>query len=243
MSGGEMFKMSCEIAYQTTQLASLTFSTLSQCIDACSSQWPGVCNGVNFYPALSTCYPFAIANNPVAFQQANGGQSAITRTARNGGYGLWKREIDASPKLALRQSSNATNTTSGDVTYASVFDTTNTLSLQAATDGNLYISLSNATQTTNTTFGISGQTIFGDSLDRLLHYYPDNIAAVGASRIRLASWGSIPETATLISLAPVTVGTSTIYVAVDTLGNAFWLYVCAIEDQQDKVFLRKTLSC
>ena len=26
-------------------------------------------------------------------------------------------------------------------------------------------------------------------------------------------------------------------VAVDTLGNYFWLYVCAIENQQNKVFL------
>ena len=29
----------------------------------------------------------------------------------------------------------------------------------------------------------------------------------------------------------------TVFVAVDTLGNYFWLYACAIEGQQNKVFL------
>lgn len=252
MSNGELFKMSCEIAYMTEMLAGMNVATIGECIDSCSSGWPGVCNGVTFFAAQyrpptamsfpsSNCYPFSVGNNPVSYTAANGGSSALTRNARNAGYGLWRRELDDRPHLETRQSSNITtvdNSTAGNVTYAAVFDTTNTLDLNAADDGNLFVGLLNSTtQSSNTTWSFMGQSIFGDNQDRLLHYFPDSITAVGASRLRLAAWGSIPETAQLINLAPISAGSTNILVAVDTLGNYFWLYVCAIQDQQNKIFL------
>jgi hypothetical protein len=229
------------------QLGNFNLQTLPECIDACSSGWPGVCSGVTFLPAqwkdpakkgfpTTNCYPFAEGDNPVSYANAAGGVSALSRTARNQGYGLWKRSSEsASILLKSRQLD-----TSNNVTYATVTDTTNTLSLLTADDGNLYINLTNSSQAANTTadsFAFYDNTLFGDAQDRYLHYYPSTMSSVGASRIRLAPWGSIPHTAQLINLAPISAGGQTILVAVDTLGKFFWLYVCAIANQQNKVFL------
>jgi hypothetical protein len=64
------------------------------------------------------------------------------------------------------------------------------------------------------------------------------MSAVGASRIRVAEWGSIPLTANLISLVPFDDGQGDeILVALDTEGNYYWLWVCEVVGYGNKVFL------
>jgi hypothetical protein len=81
--------------------------------------------------------------------------------------------------------------------------------------------------------------MIGDTSARLLHYFPTTMSAVGVSRIRVAEWGNIPLTATLISLVPFPsgVGDQEVLVGLDTLGNYFWLFACVIEGVGNKVFL------
>ncbi|OOQ89640.1 hypothetical protein PEBR_07322 [Penicillium brasilianum] len=63
------------------------------------------------------------------------------------------------------------------------------------------------------------------------------MSAVEASHLRLGAWGEIPNTANLINLVPMSDGSEDILVAIDTLGNYYWPFVCAIQDQLNKVFL------
>jgi hypothetical protein len=81
--------------------------------------------------------------------------------------------------------------------------------------------------------------MIGDTSARLLHYFPTTMSAVGVSRIRVAEWGNIPLTATLISLVPFPsgVGDQEVLVGLDTLGNYFWMFACVIEGVGNKVFL------
>jgi hypothetical protein len=138
--------------------------------------------------------------------------------------------------------SNGLNTT-----VATVSDTTGVLGLNAAVDGNFFISVLNNPNTTNTnytkgatnTFSFVNDTLIGDTNARLLHYFPQEMTAVGASRMRVAEWGNIPLTATLLSLVPFPDGTGNeeVLVGLDTLGNYFWLFVCDVYGYGNKVFL------
>ena len=270
-SNNELFKMSCEIAYQTDALGGFNLKTLGECIDKCSSVWPGVCNGVVFFAAqyrastsksfpTTNCYPFASGDNPVSYELAAGGTSALTRNARNIGQGLWRRTFEVDTILQSRNVATVSSPhgrtalddmpaevkkrqvvdTSGDVTYTSLLDVTNTLSLNAAANGNLYItSTTDVAQKTDTTFAVSNNAIMGDSLERYLHYFPQEAGVTGASRLRLAAWGSIPKTAELISLVSVGSSAGSMIIAADTKGNSFFMYACAINGQQNKVFLSK----
>jgi hypothetical protein len=81
--------------------------------------------------------------------------------------------------------------------------------------------------------------VYGDSNGRLLYYYPPEMSATGVSRIRLGEWGSIPLTAQLLMLTPFTspdVDTSML-VAIDTSNNSFWMVVCALDQQLNKIFI------
>lgn len=89
-------------------------------------------------------------------------------------------------------------------------------------------------------FGSDGYVALGDAAGNLFVYYPDMLAAHGASRFRLAAWGSIPHGARLLTLTPFKSGDVTALLAVDTLGHFFFPVLCSFEGaQQAKVFLVK----
>jgi hypothetical protein len=81
--------------------------------------------------------------------------------------------------------------------------------------------------------------MIGDTSARLQHYFPTTVSAVGVSRIRVAEWGKIPLTATLISFVPFPsgVGDQDVLDGLNTLGNYFRLFACVIEGVENKVFL------
>ncbi|KAJ5536218.1 hypothetical protein N7513_009404 [Penicillium frequentans] len=137
------------------------------------------------------------------------------------------------------------STTSYDSTgTVTITDTTGALYLNPSINGSLFVSLvDDTTDLTSLTGGyqFAADTteglIMGDSASRLLYYFPDTMSAVGASRLRLGAWGEIPKTANLINLVPMSTGSEEILVAIDTLGNYYFPFVCGIQDQLNKVFL------
>lgn len=89
-------------------------------------------------------------------------------------------------------------------------------------------------------FGSDGEVALGDAAGNLFLYYPDMMTAHGASRFRLAAWGSIPHGARLLTLTPLKSGDVTALIAVDTLGHFYFPVLCSFEGaQQAKVFLVK----
>jgi hypothetical protein len=99
----------------------------------------------------------------------------------------------------------------------------------------------NYTKGATNTFSFINSTLIGDTDARLLHYFPQEMTAVGASRMRVAEWGNIPLTATLLSLVPFPDGTGKeeVLVGLDTLGNYYWLFMCDVYGYGNKVFLAK----
>lgn len=126
------------------------------------------------------------------------------------------------------------------INSTTVRDTTGTYSLLAGADGNLWLGNATAQYSTNfTQFAAANNTIVGDTVDRILHYYPKEIEQFGVSRIRLAPLASTPQTSQAISLVPKSYGSNggSILTAIDTLGNAFFLAWCGLQDQGARIFL------
>lgn len=120
--------------------------------------------------------------------------------------------------------------------FITITDTTNTLQLLAASNGNLNLAnVADATSTDNWT--INNNTVFADSSSRFLHYYPDLMSAYGVSRLRVGAWGSIPLTANLISFLQISTGGIDALVAIDTLENYYFPVVCLYDGGANKVFL------
>lgn len=126
-----------------------------------------------------------------------------------------------------------------------ITDATGQLQVNPHVNGSLFISAANSSvPLTNLTNGIgfvadtSESAVMGDSTGRLLYYFPNTISAVGASRLRLGAWGSIPNGAELVTLFPTATSTgATVLVAVDSSLNVFYPFVCSIEGQLNKIFL------
>ncbi|KKK16874.1 hypothetical protein AOCH_005736, partial [Aspergillus ochraceoroseus] len=141
----------------------------------------------------------------------------------------------------ITASSNSTDDQTGAVI---ITDTTDTLYLNPHVNGNLFVTLVNSTTdisalTNGTEFAAdtTAGIVMGDTDSRLLYYFPGTMNETGVSRIRLGAWGEIPETAQLVSLVPFSTGSDEILVAVDTQGQYSFLFVCALENQVNKVFL------
>ncbi|KAF4535212.1 Kelch domain-containing protein [Lasiodiplodia theobromae] len=153
------------------------------------------------------------------------------------------------PQLTLTNSTsslNSTNSTDADVAISSftLRDTTQTLLVNAGTNGNLFLSIiGDATDLSNFTTGApftgvsETSTIFGDDDSRLLHYYPSVMSKTGASRLRLAAWDDLPNGSKLINLTPITTGGVSLLMAIDADGAYFWPFFCGIKGQLNKVFL------
>ncbi|EMC96417.1 hypothetical protein BAUCODRAFT_148031 [Baudoinia panamericana UAMH 10762] len=162
-----------------------------------------------------------------------------------------RRELDQ------RQDTNATTnstTTAHTIVPADVVDSTGQIRMLPHYNGNLFLSLAN-TSTNDTAFltgvnqlqamlGNQGTTanqsiVYGDSQNRLFHYYPSTIDGLGVSRLRLAAWDQLPIGSRVVTLAPVTLLNQTFLVGVDGTGSFNWLYCCAIQDEPNKMFLVK----
>ncbi|KAL1614919.1 hypothetical protein SLS54_009368 [Diplodia seriata] len=155
------------------------------------------------------------------------------------------------PQLSLTNSttsanSTANSTTIDDINVAAftIKDTTDTLLVNAGTNGNLFLSvIGDSTDLSNLTTGssfsgdASTATIFGDSESRLLHYYPSVMSKTGASRLRLAAWDALPNGAKVINLTPIATGGVSMLMAIDADGEYFWPFFCGIKGQLNKVFL------
>lgn len=123
--------------------------------------------------------------------------------------------------------------------YTQLYDTTGTVQLSSADDGNLYLAAypGNSPQTM---FYSSGSVIIQDESQRTFHYYPDTMAAYNVSRLRVADLADTPLTSQLITLVPVSTSAGTIYGAMDTLGNTFFLTWCnAAGWAGSKIFVTK----
>jgi len=183
--------------------------------------------------------------------------------------GLFKRDLLTLPprqEEVSGQYSNSTrpsNTTVPDAEpgngIATVRDSTGSLQLYPAINGNLFLapvdSDDDLSVLTNGAV-LNAMTLPGnddvpylvnsDSADRLLHYFPDEVAGLGASRLRLASWDKLPVGSHLVNLAPVTPTsgpvTEPLLVAIDPAGDYLFPVMCAIENQLNKVFLVKDVS-
>jgi hypothetical protein len=104
-TNGQLFKIACEVSYETDPLASYNIQTLPLCLDKCSSYPGGACNGVVFFAAQyrtpgsltfpsANCHMIAAGNNPMIGSATGGGTSALSQSARNAGFGYYKRSID-----------------------------------------------------------------------------------------------------------------------------------------------------
>ncbi|KAL2128665.1 hypothetical protein VTI74DRAFT_8854 [Chaetomium olivicolor] len=200
----------------------------------------------------------AMENQAIKLMRPNGSFSKRLAFPRQAGEGVTNTTLVA-PAVNSTLSSNTTTSNAEPGTgTATVFDSTGALQLHPANNGNLFITVANTSEqltlltngTTFTAMTIPGNTdtpylINGDSIDRLLHYFPDEVSNLGASRLRLATWDKLPVGSRLINLVPVASDSGdaqTILIAVDAQGQYLWPVICAIENQLNKVFLLKDTS-
>lgn len=139
----------------------------------------------------------------------------------------------------------STAVSSHDMGPITITDATGQLLINPHVNGSLFVSPANSSVsmtslTNDTTFmaDLTTPLVVGDSASRILYYFPSTISAVGASRLRLATWDAIPIGAEMIMLFPTVtnVGT-TVLVAMDSTQNVFFPFVCSIEGQLNKIFL------
>ena len=137
-------------------------------------------------------------------------------------------------------------TTTNGSTFAGTNDTTFTLINDLVSNdgvvadgasGNIYYANAN----NGSLFAQIGGFIVGDTEGRLLHFYTDTMVTYGVSRLRLTDELHIPTTAAFVGLAPVNYdqnnSTRDVYLAADTVGNAYYPITCDFTDQPSKVFL------
>jgi hypothetical protein len=195
-----------------------------------------------------------VARTPILTTKATTGTSATgTSTSTTG------TSSSAATNAATTASSSSGTTTTGSTDTGSaalpsptdnfstitITDVTGHLQVNPHVNGSLFISAANSSvPLTNLTNGIgfvadtSESAVMGDSIGRLLYYFPNTISAVGASRLRLGAWGSIPNGAELVTLFPTTSSSgATVLVAVDSSLNVFYPFICSIEGQLNKLFL------
>ncbi|KAL8692316.1 MAG: hypothetical protein Q9218_002633 [Villophora microphyllina] len=129
--------------------------------------------------------------------------------------------------------------TNDGISYSSLTDLAHSYQLSGSSDGNLHL-VSSSTPDSGSSFASSAGVYYGDSQDRIFHYYAPEMSTYGVSRFRLAPLDHMPLTSRLVTLAPIDhdndPSTPSIIVAADTLGNAFYLFACTL-DGQSKIFL------
>ncbi|KAG9716306.1 hypothetical protein KCU73_g15678, partial [Aureobasidium melanogenum] len=158
--------------------------------------------------------------------------SAASRTSTSSSISvtssITSSKLSSSSMTSSSTSSSASTSataTSDNSTNIVITDTTGQLQLTTSGDGNMYMSQN----TSAANFASDGSVALGDAAGNFFVYYPDMMATYGASRFRLAAWGSIPHGAHLLTLTPLQSGSVTALLAVDTLGNFFFPVLCTFE--------------
>lgn len=139
-----------------------------------------------------------------------------------------------------------------DFAAVTILDTTSTFKLNSGKNGNLF--LSNPSENVDISsltsaelyaaFSGSVIAIVGDTSDRLLHYYPESMASLGVSRLRLATLSELPKGAKLVSLVEVEVkdNAGKMLVAITANSELFFPMLCSIQGQLNKIFLAKDVN-
>ncbi|EMD00364.1 hypothetical protein BAUCODRAFT_28714 [Baudoinia panamericana UAMH 10762] len=133
------------------------------------------------------------------------------------------------------------------VVAATVGDPSGQVTMHPHYNGNLF--LAQQGQASNLTL-VTGDTqmmvmspsdqlniVYGDSAGRIMHYYPDTLASLGVSRLRLATWDNLPHGSRIVTLAPVVINGTEFLTGVDAQGQQSWLMCCGIDDQPNRMFL------
>ncbi|CAD0108013.1 unnamed protein product [Aureobasidium uvarum] len=148
-------------------------------------------------------------------------------------------EADSNEALSL----SADQQTEDGITFDTLIDIQKTFQVVPGTDGNLYTASYTAGSPSDAgLFASSQNVIIGDDEERVLHYYPDEMAAYNVSRIRLSSGSEIPKTADAIALSPIDYdnsdGTPSAYFAVTTKKDVYSLVLCNFANGADsKIFI------
>lgn len=128
-------------------------------------------------------------------------------------------------------------------TFTTVVDVQKTFALAPGTNGNLLAAAVDGTNNGSALFATYQNVIIGDDGERILHYYPDEMAVYNASRIRLSYEDQTPKTADVITLSAIDYDSSdssnpSVYFAVDSKSNVYSLVLCDFSNGADsKVFV------
>lgn len=146
--------------------------------------------------------------------------------------------------LSSSSSTTATRPNTDGSIYVTIHDTTNKYTLSADSNGVFNLQNSNdAALDSGTTFLSFNAIVGGDDDDRLINYFPAQMAAFAVSRLRMSPSDAFPRTADIVNLVPVNADgaadTPGVYVAVDTQDNVFYPVVCNLQGLPSKVFLVK----
>ncbi|EKG21794.1 hypothetical protein MPH_00713 [Macrophomina phaseolina MS6] len=138
-------------------------------------------------------------------------------------------------------STNADGKNDDGFTYTNVIDSTGAWYLSADADGALNLqAAADAASDGGVTFATYDNLTVSDDQDRVFHYHPDTMAALGVSRFRIGALEELPKGADMITLAPIdtdgSAETKGVVVALNSEGNAFYTVVCNVGDAA-KVFL------
>ena len=146
---------------------------------------------------------------------------------------------------AFGWSNRTDDLTAEDISYISLLDSTGGYCMANDDDGNFF--LLPASESKDWTYAsYDGKVVAGDGYDYYFFYYPDEMETLGVSRFRMNDDDHFPQTADMISLAPINYDSDSttpgVYVALDSQLNAYYPMLCQIEDLGDKVFLVKDLE-
>lgn len=130
------------------------------------------------------------------------------------------------------------------ITFTTLVDVQQNFQLVPGEDGNLYAGQYSAGSSSGSAlFAQYDNIVFGDDSQRVLHFYPDEMAVYNVSRIRLSSDVVIPKTADAITLSPIDYDQAdssnpTTYFAVTTKQDVYSLVLCNFNNGADsKVFI------
>lgn len=148
-------------------------------------------------------------------------------------------EFQSDATQALRLSSDAAS--DDGATFTTLIDSQKNFQVAPAQDGNLYaVGCAGGSASDIGLFAGTKNLIFGDDQDRILLYYPGEMEAYNASRIRLASETMVPKTARVVTLlqSSASSGSSSTYLAATLQKNIFNLVLCNFGNgAASKVFL------
>ncbi|KAH6607652.1 hypothetical protein Trco_003965 [Trichoderma cornu-damae] len=232
VSNGLSFQLNCQVVYQASLERFSKAGGPDECTTACVPTTPATNSAVWAFTKVASPQ---MKRDTIVERVTTVATSATTVTTSTASS---KANAVVADTLSVT-SSTATTATAADTASQTYASATNTA--EAGHDiAPVTIFDSTPTLTNGTSFMADYTTpiVVGDSANRVLYYFPSTISAVGASRLRLATWDAIPIGAEIVMLFPTVASTGeTVLIAMDSTQNAFFPFVCAIEGQLNKIFL------